>query len=197
MPAICGRSPMRRRATISPPRWSTPTFEGRKLDEMEFNFFFLLLLIAGNETTRTVTSNGMISLLDHPDQLHELRNDLSLIPSAVEEILRFSPAVHTFRRTALRRARTARPEDPRARQAAAVVSVGEPRRGRLRRTRPLQHPAQPERAHRLRLRRALLPGRQSRAHGAAGDLPRHRRRGCTTSRRSPRRAACARVSSTA
>jgi cholest-4-en-3-one 26-monooxygenase len=76
------------------------TFEGRKLDETEFNFFFLLLLIAGNETTRTVTSNGMISLLEHPEQLHDLRNDLSLVPSAVEEILRFAPAVHTFRRTA-------------------------------------------------------------------------------------------------
>src|SRR5215470_6885493 len=76
------------------------TFEGRKLDEMEFNFFFLLLLIAGNETTRTVTSNGMITLLDHPDQLRDLRNDPNLVPSAVEEILRFAPAVHTFRRTA-------------------------------------------------------------------------------------------------
>ena len=74
--------------------------EGRKLDEMEFNFFFLLLLIAGNETTRTVTSNGMLALLEHPDQLRDLRADLSLVPSAVEEILRFAPAVHTFRRTA-------------------------------------------------------------------------------------------------
>jgi cholest-4-en-3-one 26-monooxygenase len=74
--------------------------DGRKLDEMEFNFFFLILLIAGNETTRTVTSNGMISLLEHPDQLRDLRRDRDLIPSAVEEILRFAPAVHTFRRSA-------------------------------------------------------------------------------------------------
>ena len=74
--------------------------DGRKLDEMEFNFFFLLLLIAGNETTRTVTSNGMIALLEHPDQLREVRRDRDLIPSAVEEILRFAPAVHTFRRSA-------------------------------------------------------------------------------------------------
>jgi len=74
--------------------------EGRKLDEMEFNFFFLLLLIAGNETTRTVTSNGMIALLEHPDQLRALRDNLALVPSAVEEILRFAPAVHTFRRSA-------------------------------------------------------------------------------------------------
>jgi cholest-4-en-3-one 26-monooxygenase len=74
--------------------------DGRKLDEMEFNFFFLLLLIAGNETTRTVTSNGMIALLDHPEQHRDLQRDPTLVPSAVEEILRFAPAVHTFRRTA-------------------------------------------------------------------------------------------------
>jgi cholest-4-en-3-one 26-monooxygenase len=77
--------------------------DGRKLTPEEFNFFFLLLLIAGNETTRTVTTNGMISLLDHPDQLRALKQDPSLLDSAVEEILRFSPAVHSFRRTATQR----------------------------------------------------------------------------------------------
>jgi len=74
--------------------------DGRKLTPEEFNFFFLLLLIAGNETTRTVTSNGMISLMDHPDQLRALKQDPALLDSAIEEILRFSPAVHSFRRTA-------------------------------------------------------------------------------------------------
>jgi cholest-4-en-3-one 26-monooxygenase len=74
--------------------------EGEKLNENDFNFFFLLLLIAGNETTRTVTTNGMLSLLAHPDQLQAVRDDLSLLNSTVEEILRYSPAVHTFRRTA-------------------------------------------------------------------------------------------------
>ena len=76
--------------------------DGEKLSQSDFNFFFLLLLIAGNETTRTVTSNGMISLLDHPDQLRDLRANLSLLPSAIEEILRYSPAVHCFRRQTLR-----------------------------------------------------------------------------------------------
>jgi cholest-4-en-3-one 26-monooxygenase len=74
--------------------------DGRKLTPEEFNFFFLLLLIAGNETTRTVTTNGMISLLDHPDQLRDLKRDMSLLDGAIEEILRYSPAVHSFRRTA-------------------------------------------------------------------------------------------------
>ena len=75
--------------------------DGRRLTPEEFNFFFLLLLIAGNETTRTVTTNGMISLLDNPEQLALLKQDIGLLDSAVEEILRYSPAVHSFRRTAM------------------------------------------------------------------------------------------------
>ncbi len=73
---------------------------GDKLSEMEYSAFFLLLSVAGNETTRTVTTNGMRLLMDQPDQLQRLVEDPSLIPSAVEEILRFEPAVHHFRRTA-------------------------------------------------------------------------------------------------
>ena len=74
--------------------------DGHKLSDDEFRFFFLLLLVAGNETTRTVTTNGMITLLEHPDQLAALESDPSLVDSAVEEMLRFAPAVHTFRRQA-------------------------------------------------------------------------------------------------
>jgi cytochrome P450 len=74
--------------------------DGEKLSEIEYCAFFLLLCVAGNETTRTVTTNGMRVLMEHPDQLEQLVRDPSLIPSAVEEILRFAPAVHHFRRTA-------------------------------------------------------------------------------------------------
>ena len=75
--------------------------DGERLSDADFNFFFLLLLIAGNETTRTVTSNGMLTLIDHPDQLADLRRDAALVPNAIEEILRFAPAVHCFRRQTL------------------------------------------------------------------------------------------------
>jgi cholest-4-en-3-one 26-monooxygenase len=78
----------------------TAELEGHTLSEEEFQFFFLLLLIAGNETTRTVTSNGMLSLIGHPEQLHALRTDPTLLGSAIEEILRYAPAVHHFRRQA-------------------------------------------------------------------------------------------------
>jgi cholest-4-en-3-one 26-monooxygenase len=76
--------------------------DGHRLTDMDFNSFFLLLVIAGNETTRTVTTNGMLDLLRHPDQYRMLREDPSLIPGAVEEMLRFNPAVTSFRRQVMR-----------------------------------------------------------------------------------------------
>jgi cholest-4-en-3-one 26-monooxygenase len=75
--------------------------DGERLSELDFNSFFLLLAIAGNETTRTVTTNGTIALLEHPEQLAALRRDPGLVPTAVEEMLRWSPPVHYFRRTAM------------------------------------------------------------------------------------------------
>jgi cholest-4-en-3-one 26-monooxygenase len=74
--------------------------DGHGLSELEFSSFFMLLAIAGNETTRTVTSWGMHALMEHPDQRERVRRSPSLIESAVEEILRYAPAVHHFRRTA-------------------------------------------------------------------------------------------------
>jgi cytochrome P450 len=76
--------------------------DGEKISDIEYAAFFLLLCVAGNETTRTVTTNGLRLLIEHPDQLQRLVDDPSLIPSAIEEILRFEPAVHHFRRTATR-----------------------------------------------------------------------------------------------
>jgi cholest-4-en-3-one 26-monooxygenase len=72
---------------------------GERLDETQYASFFLLLAIAGNETTRTVTTWGMHSLIEHPDQRERLLRNPALIPSGVEEILRFTPAVHYMRRT--------------------------------------------------------------------------------------------------
>jgi cholest-4-en-3-one 26-monooxygenase len=75
--------------------------DGEKLDMVEFASFFILLAIAGNETTRNLISHGLLLLLEHPDQLAALRADPSLLPGAVEEMLRFRPTVMYFRRTAM------------------------------------------------------------------------------------------------
>jgi cholest-4-en-3-one 26-monooxygenase len=74
--------------------------DGEKLSDLDFNSFFLLLAVAGNETTRTATSQGVRLLAEHPEQRERLVRNPSLIPSAIEEILRFNPPVMYFRRTA-------------------------------------------------------------------------------------------------
>lgn len=74
--------------------------DGRPMDDLEFAYFFVQLVTAGNDTTRTMLSSGLLTLLEHPDQLARLRADRSLIPSAVEEILRYANPLHYFRRTA-------------------------------------------------------------------------------------------------
>ena len=74
--------------------------DGRPMDDLEFAYFFVQLVTAGNDTTRTMLSSGLYELIRHPDQLDALRADRSLIASAVEEILRFAPPLHYFRRTA-------------------------------------------------------------------------------------------------
>ena len=74
--------------------------DGQKLTEMEFDLFFLLLMVAGNETTRNLISGGMLALIEHPEQRARLLQDPSLMPTAVDELLRWvSPVMH-FRRTA-------------------------------------------------------------------------------------------------
>lgn len=76
--------------------------EGRRLTRMEFDAFFLMLSLAGNETTRTAISQSLLTLIEHPDARRRLTDDLSLMPSAVEEILRWVAPVMHFRRTATR-----------------------------------------------------------------------------------------------
>ena len=72
--------------------------DGHSLSELDFNLFFLLLAVAGNETTRNAMSHGMAALLDNPDQYQVLVDDPSVIDLAVEEIVRWASPVMYFRR---------------------------------------------------------------------------------------------------
>ncbi len=76
--------------------------DGDRLSDHEFELFFLLLVTAGNETTRHAMSNGLLALLQHPAQRDRILADPALIPAAVEEILRWAPSLLHFRRTATR-----------------------------------------------------------------------------------------------
>jgi cytochrome P450 len=74
--------------------------DGARLSPLEFNLFFMLLVNAGGDTTRNLVATGMYELLQHPAELARLRADRALLPTAIEEMLRWvSPVVH-FRRTA-------------------------------------------------------------------------------------------------
>jgi cytochrome P450 len=76
--------------------------DGDRLSTRDFDNFFVLLVVAGNETTRNGISHGMQALMDNPDQLRLLQDEPSLIPSAVEEMLRWGSPTIMFRRTATR-----------------------------------------------------------------------------------------------
>lgn len=71
------------------------------LTDDEFVWFFLMLIAAGNESTRTITSHGMRLLMDHPDQLQYLVENPDKIPGACEEMLRYNTAFILMRRTAM------------------------------------------------------------------------------------------------
>lgn len=70
------------------------------LGSHEFELFVLLLSVAGNETTRNGISHGVLALIENPSSFEELRAEPELVPSAVEEILRWATPVNNFRRTA-------------------------------------------------------------------------------------------------
>ena len=74
--------------------------DGEKFDELDFLIFCMLLVIAGNETTRNLITGGMCLLFDNPGQHRRLQDDRSLMPTAVEEMLRLTTSVMHFERTA-------------------------------------------------------------------------------------------------
>lgn len=74
--------------------------DGIPLSERDFHTNFLLLVVAGNETTRHTISHTMMNLIKHPKQLQRLQENPELIPWAVEEFLRYASPVYHFRRTA-------------------------------------------------------------------------------------------------
>jgi cytochrome P450 len=76
--------------------------DGERLTTAQFENFFCLLIVAGNETTRHAITHGTKALVDHPDQWRRLRDDPALMPLAAEEILRYGSPTMQFRRTVMR-----------------------------------------------------------------------------------------------
>jgi cytochrome P450 len=76
--------------------------DGERLTSREFDVMFLLLVVAGNETTRQAIAHGMQAFMEHPEELQRLRDDPGLMPTAVDEVMRWATPVLHFRRTATR-----------------------------------------------------------------------------------------------
>ena len=74
--------------------------KGRRISEEEFGWMFILILVGGNESTRTVIAQGMRLLMEHPDQLEFLVENPDAIANACEEMLRYNTAFIQMRRTA-------------------------------------------------------------------------------------------------
>src|SRR5262249_17873549 len=71
---------------------------GDRLTEEEIVANTIITMVGGQETTTNLIGNGILTLLRHPEELGKLKPDLSIIPSAVEELLRYeSPSQHTAR----------------------------------------------------------------------------------------------------
>ena len=77
------------------------TFDGRPLTDEEFGWMFVLILVGGNESTRTVIAHGMRLLMENPAQLQYLVDNPGQIPNACEEMLRYNTAFIAMRRTAM------------------------------------------------------------------------------------------------
>jgi len=74
--------------------------DGAPLPALELLSYLLVLVVAGNETTRNATSGGLLALIENPEQFRRLKSDPTLIKSAVEEIVRWTSPVIQFTRTA-------------------------------------------------------------------------------------------------
>ncbi len=97
----CGRLVTARRAAPRDDLISVLTgaeLEGEALTEEEILYFCYLLIVAGNETTRNAISGGMLALCEHPAERARLAADAALLPTAIEEIFRWtSPVLHMAR----------------------------------------------------------------------------------------------------
>ena len=142
--------------------------DGEALTDTEVAAFFILLVVAGNETTRNAISHGLLAMTTYPEQRalwqarpgghrrHRRRRDRAL------GLPRHLDAPHRRGRHRARRRRARR-----GRQGDHVLQLGQPRRGRLRGPLHLRRPAQPQPPHRVRRRRAALLPRG--APGPPGD----------------------------
>ena len=148
--------------------------DGESLTDSELASFFILLVVAGNETTRNAISHGLWAFTEHPDQRAVWAADFDTVaPTAVDEIVRWASPVIFMRRTTTAPTTLSGHEFAEGRQVHPLLQLGQPRRGRLRGSPALRRPAPSQSPCRLRRPRpALLPRRPPGSPRDHGDVPR-------------------------
>ena len=142
------------------------------MSDLELYLFFSLLFSAGAETTRNAVAGGLLALADHPEQLRALREDLDTLPTAVEEMVRWTSPSPSKRRTATRDVTLGGRVDRGGAEGADLGRLGQPRRKRVRPRRRVRYRAKAQPTLGFRPGCALLPGRQPGPAGAAGAVRR-------------------------
>jgi len=98
--------------------------QAERVSDHELFWFCMLLLVAGNETTTNLLGNMVLALLNHPQQWRRLQDNPQLIPSAVEEVLRFDSPVQGFYRTVVQRYTVAGSEIPAGSRVPLLFAAG-------------------------------------------------------------------------
>ena len=158
---------------------ATVEAEGQRLTNEEVVNFSLVLLLAGHITTTALLGNTVLCLDVHPEVWAELHADRSLVPAALEEVLRYRSPFTQLPPGDHGRDRAGRAGHPGGYARLAVAAVGQPRRSRVPRPRPVRHPPPRQPPPGLRSRHPLLHrpaagprGRQNRPWRAARPLHR-------------------------
>jgi cytochrome P450 len=103
---------------------ATATVDGEQLDDEEIVSYLRLLLPAGSETTYCSIGSLLLALLQHPDQLDDVRADRSLVPAAVEELIRWEPAVPFIPRLAVADSTVGGVDIPRGANVTVCLGAG-------------------------------------------------------------------------
>ena len=106
--------------------------DGEPIGIMEAVGYYVLIATAGHDTTSSAIAGGLLALVEHPEQLQRLLDDPERVPTAVEEMFRWVSPVKQFMRTATEDSVVHDVAIPAGDVGAALVPVGQPRRGRVR-----------------------------------------------------------------
>ena len=146
--------------------------DGEPLSDVDTASYYVIVASAGHDTTKDAISGGLLALIENPGELERLRQNMDLMPTAVEEMIRWTTPVKEFMRTAAEDTTVRGVPIAKGESVYLAYVSGQPGRRGVRRSVPLRRRPRSQQARGVRLRRALLPRRRA---GADGDeQPLHR-----------------------